>query len=155
DLALAAADYWGAVTTQAFASAPYRALADPVERVLGYLDFRKAILKGTLPEYTCLAGMMVQETYETHPAIREACRKTIHDHAAMVEADIAEAIVRRGMQGNWSAKGLALHTQAVLQGAFVLAKAEQDPGVAAACIDHLRRYLEMMFTNSPAKEVKQ
>jgi TetR/AcrR family transcriptional repressor of nem operon len=155
DLALTAAEYWGAVTQEAFASAPYRALADPVERLLGYVDFRKAILRGALPEYTCLAGTMVQETYETHPAIREACSRTISDHAAMVEADIAEAMDRRGTSGNWSAKSLALHTQAVLQGAFILAKAEQDPGVAAACIDHLRRYLEMIFTQPQGKDARQ
>jgi TetR/AcrR family transcriptional repressor of nem operon len=155
DLALTAAEYWGEMTQEAFASAPYRALADPVERLLGYVDFRKAILKGALPDYTCLAGTMVQETYETHPAIREACRKTISDHAAMVEADIAEAMEKPGAHGNWSAKSLALYTQAVLQGAFILAKAEQDPGVAAACIDHLRGYLEMIFTQPPMKETRQ
>jgi TetR/AcrR family transcriptional repressor of nem operon len=44
-----------------------------------------------------------------------------------------------------SAKSLALHTQAVLQGAFVLAKAKGGASVAADSIDHLRRYVELLF----------
>ena len=89
ELALAAADYWGVVTGALFASAPYRALPDPLGRLLAYVDFRKAILQGELPEYTCLLGTMVQEVYGTHPPIREACDKCISDHAATLESDIA------------------------------------------------------------------
>ena len=64
--------------------------ADPLDRVLGYIDFRKAILTGKLPEFTCLVGTMVQG--ETYPDIRDACDASISGHAETVEADIAEAI---------------------------------------------------------------
>ena len=152
DLAVAAAEHWGSVTGGLFASAPYRALPDPLDRLLGYVDFRKAILQGDLPEFTCLLGTMVQEAYETHPAIREACDKYISEHAAVVELDIAEAIQKYGLHPDWTAKSLALYTQAVLQGAFILAKAKHGPAVAASCIDHLRRYLEMLFNQPKTKE---
>jgi len=92
DLALAAAEHWSTVTSGAFASAPYRSLADPLDRVLAYVDFRKAILRGELPDFTCLAGTMVQEVYDTHPAIREACDKSISDHAAVVEAETPQPV---------------------------------------------------------------
>jgi TetR/AcrR family transcriptional repressor of nem operon len=72
-LALAAAGHFAAMADSLFAQAPYRALHDPLERLLGYVDFRMAILQGRLPEFTCLLGTMVQETFESHPAIREAC----------------------------------------------------------------------------------
>jgi len=49
------------VTSGAFASGPYRSLADPLDRVLAYVDFRKAILRGELPDFTCFAETMVQE----------------------------------------------------------------------------------------------
>ena len=98
------------MTGGTFASAPYRALPDPLDRLLTYVDFRKAILQGELPEFTCLAGTMVQEVYETHPAIREACDKAISEHAATVESDIAEAMRRYGIRAEWSAKSLALYT---------------------------------------------
>ena len=145
DLALAAAKHWSAVTSGAFASAPHRSLSDPLDRVLAYVDFRKAILRGELPDFTCFAGTMVQEVYDTHPLLREACEKSISDHAAVVEADIAEAMRKYGVDAQWTAKSLALYTQAVLQGAFILAKAKHGPEVAAACIDHLHRYIELLF----------
>lgn len=144
-LAVAAANHWSEITGAFFATAPYQQLKDPLQRVLGYLEFRKAILKGELAEYTCLVGTMVQEAYGTSPEIRAACEASICGHAAQVEADIAAAMKQRRLRARWTAASLALHTQAVLQGAFILAKATGDAGVAAASIDHLHRYIELLF----------
>src|ERR1700710_1679031 len=79
-VAIAAAQHFGAMADGLFAQAPYCTLEDPLQRVLGYVDFRKSILRGTLPEFTCLLGTMVQESFETHPAIREACDTYISAH---------------------------------------------------------------------------
>jgi TetR/AcrR family transcriptional regulator, transcriptional repressor for nem operon len=49
------------------------------------------------------------------------------------------------MAPDWTAKSLALHTQAVIQGAFILAKATGRAEIAADSIDHLIRYLELLF----------
>ncbi len=155
DLALAAAEYWSLKTGQLFRGASYHELADPLDRLLAYVDFRKALLKGELPEFTCLVGTMVQEVYETHPDLRHACESSIWGHAATLEPDIAEAIRTYGMRGEWTARSLALHTQAVIQGSFILAKAHGGPEVAAESIDHLRRYLEGLFgrtSSHPKKE---
>jgi TetR/AcrR family transcriptional regulator, transcriptional repressor for nem operon len=145
ELGVAAADYWSATTGAVFANAPYHAHAAPLDRVLGYLEFRKALLQGGVPEFTCLVGTMVQETYATTPAIRAACERSITGHAATLEADIEAAIRERNMTPGWTAKSLALHTQAVLQGAFILAKATGGAEIAADSIDHLRRYIELLF----------
>jgi TetR/AcrR family transcriptional regulator, transcriptional repressor for nem operon len=152
ELALAAAEHWSTVTGGFFATAPYRALPDPLDRVLAYVDLRKAILQGDLPDFTCLVGTMVQEVYQTHPPIREACEKSISDHAATLESDIAEAMRARGIDADWTPQSLALYTQAVIQGAFILAKAKGGPDIAAACIDHLHRYIEMLFIQPKPKE---
>jgi TetR/AcrR family transcriptional repressor of nem operon len=151
DLALAAADYWIEGTGALFASASYHAPADPLDRLLAYVDFRKSLLMGDLPDFTCLVGTMVQETYDTHPAIREACNRSISDHAATLVPDIEEAIRQRGIQANWTAESLALYMQATIQGAFILAKAKHTREVAAECIDHLRRYLELLFNQPHAQ----
>ena len=148
-LAIAAADYWSEVTGALFADAPYHAHADALDRVLGYIDFRKALLKGSIPEFSCLVGTLVQEVYDTHPAIRAAVDRSISEHAARIETDIAEAMRARGVEGN--AQSLALHTQAVIQGAFILAKAKGGAEVAADSIDHLRRYVELLFANPKAR----
>ena len=51
--------------------------------------------------------------------------------------------LRCGLSGR--SVSLALHTQAVLQGAFILAKANGGPEIAAESVDHLIRYLELLF----------
>ena len=144
-LGVEAAAYWSSMTGGLFGAAPYHRHADPLERVLGYLDFRKAILRGEVPEFTCLVGTMVQEVYETNPAIRAACERSIVGHASEVAKDIALAKERYAPDALWTAESLALYTQAVLQGAFILAKAKGGPGVAEDCIDHLHRYFELLF----------
>ena len=144
-LGVAPADYWSETTGALFETAPYHRHADPLARVLGYIDFRKALLTGRIEEFTCLVGTMVQEVYDTCPEIRDACDASISGHAAKVEADIAEAMTKYGIRGGWTAQSLALHTQAVLQGAFVLAKAKGNAEIAVASVDHLRRYIELLF----------
>jgi TetR/AcrR family transcriptional repressor of nem operon len=148
DLAVAAADFWSEMTGRLFAGADYHDHADPLDRVLGYIDFRKSLLRGAVPEFTCLVGTMVQETYDTRPAVRDACERSIREHAATVEADIAEAMRARGIVADWTAESLALHTQAVLQGAFILAKAKGEAPAAADAIHHLRRYVTLLFSQT-------
>ena len=145
DLAVTAAHYWSEMTGGFFAAQTYRRFPDPLERVLGYIDFRKAILKGSVPEFTCLVGTMVQETYDSNPAIRAACDASISAHAATVAEDIAAAKELYAPHADWTPESLGLHTQAVLQGAFILAKCKGGPEVAAQSVDHLRRYVELLF----------
>ena len=145
DLAVAAAAHFGTMAEGLFSHQAYRTLADPLDRLLGYVDFRKKILQGEISQFTCLLGTLVQEAYETNPAILAACDKYISAHATTVEADIAEVMRTRGTFPAWTASSLALHMQAVIQGAFILAKAKHGPQVAADCLDHMRRYLELLF----------
>jgi TetR/AcrR family transcriptional repressor of nem operon len=59
----------------------------------------------------------------------------------------------RGMTPEWTARSLALHTQAVLQAVFILAKATGGAAIAADSVDHLHRYLQLLFEpgkNRPA-----
>jgi TetR/AcrR family transcriptional regulator, transcriptional repressor for nem operon len=152
DLALAAAAHFSEMAERLFGAAPYRELADPLDRLMGYIDFRRAILIGPLPEFTCLLGTMVQEAYDTHPQIRQACETYIGVHASEVAQDIAAAKALYAPEAAWSAESLALYTQAVLQGAFVLAKAKGGSDVARDCLTHLRRYLEYLFNRPASKE---
>lgn len=149
DVGVAAAQYWSQVTGALFAQAPYHAPAEPLDRVFAYIDFRAALIQGTTAEFTCLAGTMAQETFETAPAIRDACYASISGHAATLESDIAAAIAQHGVPDGVSASSLALHTQAVLQGAFILAKAKDDPGIALESVAHLRRYVALLFGRAP------
>ena len=145
DLALAAAAHWDVVSVQAFASAPYHRAADPVGRLIAYIEFRKAILTGDLPDFTCFAGTIIQEAYRTHPDVSAACARSIDGQARALEAYIREAMRSRSMREAWAPESLALHILAVIHGGFILAKAHGSAAVAAECLDHLRRYIELLF----------
>lgn len=103
------------------------------------------MLEGEIPEVTCVVGTMVQEAYAGHPTIRDACAASIFGHADTLVADIDAAKASHGVEGDWTAESLAAHTQAVLQGAFILAKAMGDMAVARESVDHLARYIALLF----------
>lgn len=159
DLALAAVAHWEANTSRFFAGAAYHGAADPLSRVLAYIEFRKAIMTGDLPDFTCFVGTIIQEAYRTQPDIRAACERNISSHAKTLEADIRAAMHDHGVRGTWTPESLALHIQAVIQGSFILAKAKGGAAVAAESLDHLRRYIELLFgkerrrrTNRPSSQ---
>ncbi|WP_273794542.1 TetR/AcrR family transcriptional regulator [Brucella intermedia] len=145
DLAVAAANYWSETTGALFADAAYHAPEDPLERVLAYVELRKQLVQGELPDFTCLVGTMTQEVYETNSVIRDACWASISGHADTLVPDIAAAMERYPVAGDFTAESLALHTQAVIQGAFIIAKASGDPQRAVESIDHLERYISLLF----------
>lgn len=145
DWAAAVAAHWGEVTSALFADAPYHAPDDPLDRVLGYVDFRRMILEGSTAEFTCVAGTLVQEIHLESPSIRTAAGGAIFGHAETLVADIAAAKAARCPEADWSPESLAAFTQAALQGAFILAKAQGGPEAARDMVDHLRRYVELLF----------
>ncbi len=154
-LGVAAAEHWSTVTGALFAGADYHQLGDPLERVLGYLRLRRALLHGEVARFTCLAGTMVQETFLSSPAIRDACAASITGHAATLVADLEAARRQYAPHAEWTAESLALHTQAVLQGAFILAKASNGPRLAEDSLDHLERYLRLLFGRSAPEDAAE
>jgi TetR/AcrR family transcriptional repressor of nem operon len=116
ELALSTVQRWNTLTGALFASAPYQQIEDPRERLLAYIDFRASWVQGDLPDFTCLLGTMVQETFETNRLSRDA--------------------------GN---TGIALHAQVVIQGALILAKAQGSAEVALMCIDQLRGHVAALL----------
>lgn len=147
DLAMAAAERFASRADVMFSRAEYRNHDDPLQRLLGYVDFRQGAMQGELAAFTCLLGMLAQETYSTHPQLSGSAGRHIEEHAATLEGDIAAAKAAHAADAPWTPHSLALFTQAVIQGAFVLAKSQHNPAVAAECLGHLRRYLELTFTH--------
>jgi TetR/AcrR family transcriptional regulator, transcriptional repressor for nem operon len=145
ELGVAAATHWGAVTGPLFANADYHRHADPLHRILGYLDFRAAIAEGPLEAFTCFVGTTVQETFASSDVMRAACDDTISAHAALLEADLREAIAQHPPVEPVTAASLALYTQTVLQGGFVLSKAKGNRQPLLDAITHLKRYLTLLF----------
>jgi TetR/AcrR family transcriptional repressor of nem operon len=150
ELALSAAGYFGSMTEAFFAAAPYRKRHDPLQRLLGYVDFRGEILQGEIPDYTCLLGTLVQETYATHPDIRAVCDRGMSAHIAELTRDVEAAKKLYAPKAPWTPESVGYFIQAVLQGSFIFAKAKQSPDVVHESLAHLRRYLELLF-NQPIK----
>lgn len=145
ELGTAAARHWTDTTAPFFEGAPFHAPEKALDRVLAYIDFRKSIIRGELAEFTCLAGTLAQEVHTSHPAIAHAAGDAITGHAATLVGDIQQAMDESGRTFGFSAQSLALHTQAVLQGGFILAKSTGDAAYAEETIAHLRRYVELTF----------
>jgi len=107
------------------------------------------MLAGAAEDYSCFVGTMVQEAFATSDALRAASDASITAYSEQLAIDIQQAIDCHGIAGGVTALGLAYHTQAVLQGAFILAKAKGDPALARDTVAHLKRYVLMLFGKDP------
>ena len=145
ELAAATAQHWSDVTEPFFADAPFHEADDPVERLLGYVDLRAQMMAGDIAAFSCVVGTMVQEAWATSPAVQAGAWDSMSRHAEALVPDIEAAKAARGIGDQLDARSLALHTVAVVQGAFILAKASGDPATSAETVRHLRRYIEMLF----------
>ena len=142
-LGVAAAGHWLAMTAPLFAEAEYHRVPDALDRVLAYLDLRETLIAGGTDEFSCLAGTLAQEVHQSHPAIARAAEAAIAGHARTLEADIAEALTDSGVR-DIDPASLSLHFQAVLQGAFIIAKATGEPETARDSVRHVRRYMTLL-----------
>ena len=145
DLAVAAAEGWTDRARPMFELPPHVRLEDPLDRLLGHIDFRLSMLDGPTEDYTCFVGTMVQEAYATNDRIRAACEASINAYCQALAPDIQAAMDVYGVPDDVTAIGLAQHVQSVLQGAFVLAKTTNDPAIARGTVTHLKRYVRMLF----------
>jgi TetR/AcrR family transcriptional regulator, transcriptional repressor for nem operon len=145
-LAVTAAGAWTAIAEQRIFTQPdWVRIADPLDRLMGHIEFRLNMLDGPIEDFTCFVGTMVQETYNSSDPIRAACDASITAYAKRLAEDIEPAIKQYGIIEGVTALSLAFHIQAVLQGAFIMAKAKGNPGIARDSVAHLKRYVLMLF----------
>ena len=145
-LGVAAAEQWTERARENIFENPALAgMSDPLARLLAHIDFRLAMLVGPAEDYSCFVGTVVQEAFSTSGALRAPADASLTAYAERLALDIQEAIDRYGVTGEVTAEGLAYHVQAVLQGAFVLAKAKGDPTIARETVGHLKRYVHLLF----------
>ena len=153
-LAVAAADAWTDVAAvRIFTAADWVRISDPLERLIAHVDFRLSMMAGAAADFTCFVGTMVQEAYATSEPIRTACDASISAYCARLAEDIAAAIDAHPPRLPVDPLALAHHIQAVLQGAFILAKTKGDPAAARQSVEHLQIYISLLFgrgeTNEP------
>ncbi len=145
ELGLAAAEAWHTRAAGLFAGLTPETHPDPLDRLLAYLDLRRTMISDDLVEWSCYGGTMIQELHQTQPVLRDACQQGMDDHAAVLAPMIQEALARHRVAAAWTADSLARHILAVIQGSIILAKGAGQADVARDCLDHLRRYVELIF----------
>src|SRR5688500_13070833 len=59
ELAVAAAAEWNERAAHLFATAPYSRHSDSLDRLLGYVKYRRQIIAGDSWEFTCYAGTAI------------------------------------------------------------------------------------------------
>jgi len=143
-LGVALVEDWTATTGALFAAHPYNGLDDPLERVFAYIDLRRALLDQPLPEFTCVAGTTLQEVWATVPALQAAAAASVESGSRHVRRHLEEALARHPVAGV-TAAGLARQFQIAVQGGIILAKAAGDAAPAREALDHLERYLRLLF----------
>ncbi len=145
-LAVAAASAWTDRAAELiFTLPPWTRIEDPLERLIAHIDFRAAMMDGPAEGFTCYVGTMVQESFASSETLRQASDESITAYSERLAEDIEAAIATYGIRDGVSALSLAYHVQAVLQGAFILAKAKADPAIARESAAHLKRYVIMLF----------
>src|SRR5260370_9482681 len=92
-----------------FQSAPFLRKQDPLERVIGYVDFLIAHPRKPMVAKGCLLGTFVQELSETRPKIRSVCAACFDDQVAFLKQEIDAAKAKYMPRARWSAQSLADH----------------------------------------------
>jgi len=80
-----------------------------------------------------------------------ACGASIEGHADKLAEDFRLAIAQHPPRLPVTAESLAIYTQTILQGGFVLSKARGDRAALLEALAHLKNYLALLFN----KEVLQ
>jgi TetR/AcrR family transcriptional repressor of nem operon len=144
-LGMLVAERFFAGRRELFRSAPFHGKKDPLDRVLGCVDFLIEMSRSPQAAKGCLLGTFAQELSATHPKIREVCQGCFDAQAEGLKRDLDEAKGKYAPRARWSTQSLAEHLIAVLQGSIILAKVKQDPRMIEHSLTHFREYICHVF----------
>jgi TetR/AcrR family transcriptional repressor of nem operon len=156
DLATAAVARFYDIKAQQFADAPFRRLANPLERVFGRLDFAKESAGGTKGlTKGCLLGVFAQELSFTNAQLRTLCQDRFAQIAKDFEIDLAEAKALYASRAAFEPKTVAMLYVSIVQGSLMLAKASESNRVLMENIEQFRAYLRILFSQGRGSTNKQ
>ena len=145
-LAAACLAKWGGDMAAMDSTAAYRSMEDPVDRLMGCMDFYAAMFADANQLKSCLAGTIAQEIFDSHPTLRDACNQCfVGVEAGFVEL-IRDAIADTGIDVD--ATALARLWTGTIQGSLILYKASQDASVIKSNLMHVRAYIGSLVVAS-------
>ena len=125
--------------SRADAASSTQKAATPRERILAYIDFRISLLAGPVAKYACYVGTVLHEVHDTHPELAADIAASLLDQARALEPDLAAALGGKHTE----AHDLAIHIEASIQGALLLAEAESGTVGARASLRYLKNFIEL------------
>jgi TetR/AcrR family transcriptional regulator, transcriptional repressor for nem operon len=146
DLAKAAVTQFFEDRVKNYEQAPFRKLADPLDRVFGRLDYVKEATGGSARVTKgCLIGVFTQELAFTNSAIRDICQGFFSRMARDFSQDLAEAKAAHASAANFAPKALAQFYISIVQGSLMLAKSAGNNEVFHNNIEQFRGHLKYLF----------
>lgn len=156
ELAKTALEWFREGKAAEFAQASFRKLADPLDRVLGRLDYVQESYGGpSQVTKGCLIGMFAQELSSTNAALREAAQEAFLRTAADIEKDLTEAKALHAPNADFDPKKLSIFYVSIIQGGLIMAKAATSNAVLMDNIDQFRSHIQNLFGRTARSKVEQ
>ena len=146
DVAKASVEWFGESKANEFRQAPFRKLADPLDRVFGRLDYAKISVGGpNRITKGCPIGMLAQELSSTHPELRDVCHGYFLKLAKDLGQDLAEAKALHAPNAEFDPQSVAMLYVSMMQGSLMLAKNAEANNVLMENVEEFRRYIACLF----------
>lgn len=147
EIAKAALTRFHEAKVKEYGEAPFRKLADPLDRVFGRLDYvEKASGGAKHPTKGCLIGVFAQEMAFANPELRNVCQNYFSKIAEDFGKDLAAASEAHKPAFPFDPKALAMLYVSIVQGSLMLAKAAGSNEVLKSNIEQCRQYLQHLFS---------
>jgi TetR/AcrR family transcriptional regulator, transcriptional repressor for nem operon len=122
------------------------AIADPVERVFGILEFYRRNLLATGCTYGCPIGRLALEIPEEQFRVHQRLADNFDGWTAAIEKCLADARERFPEGTNFAT--LSKFVLTVMEGGVMQARAHRDVAPFDASVEHLREYFRLMMARS-------
>lgn len=129
----------------AYATGPFRDVSEPLERVFAYIDFTIDVVRGPLLSEGCLIGALSVEVARTHAEVRALCARTFEGWASSLAVLLEEAKAAHAPAVPFDPNAVARLFLATVEGALILARAHQDPGLVEEGLDQFRDHVRLLF----------
>jgi len=122
------------------------AIADPVERVFGILEFYRQNLLKTGCTYGCPIGRLALEIPEEQFRVHKRLADNFDGWTAAIEKCLGDARVRFPEGTNFAT--LSKFVLTVMEGGVMQSRAHRDVAPFDASVEHLREYFRLMMARS-------
>jgi len=143
ELAITALEDYEEKGWEIVANGPYAEEPDPVKRAVSFVEF----IEKKAPElwsHGCLLGSISLEVANRHPTLHSRIDELFDEFENGIARVFAPALQAAEVD-NISAKDLARHMLAVIEGSIITAKSHRQPKLLTDGLQHFRRYLEMLL----------